>query len=213
MSRLKDEVSSILGHKAGEAFANTIGAIGERDFKARFSYKDIMKVRELVNSSQYSMLVEDYEVGKLKSSIDFLQSFKKIVNESILELNEGIAFLEERMGEDLSAAVVGPSDKVFDHKRKQFLKETVRQIQEDQRLGIIFKVEILENKSADSYNKEELVSKISYLSKQGVGNSIKRLFLKRRDDAFKDFEIIFSRDIEQFSSAVLADIQENGFFE
>lgn len=213
MSRLKDEVSSILGHKAGEAFANTIGAIGERDFKARFSYKDIMEVRELVNSSQYSMLVEDYEVGKLKSSIDFLQSFKKIVNESILELNEGIAFLEERMGEDLSAAVVGPSDKVFDHKRKQFLKETVRQIQEDQRLGIIFKVEILENKSADSYNKEELVSKISYLSKQGVGNSIKRLFLKRRNDPFKDFEIIFSRDIEQFSSAVLADIQENGFFE
>lgn len=208
--KIKEELVKICGEKVGNLFANSQGGVNPSELRAKLSFKEIVELQPQVISKPFNNLRQFCEESNLPLAVEFMDSINSFTTQTY-EKNRDIALMEESYGSaDYKTIVKNKSKQVFESDKKNFVQETMKQLQSDSKVKTFFKTNLLNNEEATSFNNDELKEKIYLMSQVGIMNSILKQYKSLREKPVNKFETFFNEDTSNFSTSILFDIQTNG---
>lgn len=208
--KIKEELVKICGEKVGELFSNAQGGINPSELRSKLSFKEVVELQPKVISKPFNNLKQFCEESNMSLASEFMDSINSFVTNTY-DKNKEVALMEESYETaEYKAIVKDKSKKVFESDKKNFIQETMKQLQTDSKVKTFFKTNLLNNNEATTFNNDELKEKIYLMSQVGIMNCILKQYKSLREKPVNKFESFFNEDTNNFSTSILYDIQNNG---
>ena len=208
--KLKEEIVKVCGSKVGEIFSNTQGAVNHNELRVQLSFSDLVDLQPRVFSQGYNQIRETCAEGRLDSAVEFLDSFSDFITKTYKK-HSAMSLVEEGYSSgEYKSLMSSKSVEVFEADKKNFVRETMKQIQENPKVSTFFKTNLIGGADATAMNNDQLKEKVYTLSQVGIMSCMMKQYKVLREKDINHFETFFSEDSGNLATSVLYDIQQNG---